>query len=213
MRLYLSLLVFLCLIGCQSSSETYAEITTDYGTMKVMLYDSTPKHKANFIKLIEEGFYDSLLFHRIIEGFMIQGGDPDSKDAPKDVILGKGGPGYTLPAEIGAPHFKGALAAARKPDNLNPERASSGSQFFIVHGKPIEPLQLGYIENEKAITYSEAQRQMYYELGGYPLLDGDYTVFGEIVQGLEVLEEIVQVQTDQYNRPVENIRMEVKIVK
>ncbi len=213
MRLHWLLFVVFSLVGCESNNKSYVEITTDFGTMKFMLYDSTPQHRDNFIKLTKEGFYDSLLFHRVIDGFMIQGGDPASKNAPKGEVLGKGGPGYTIPAEISAPHFKGTLAAARQPDNINPMRVSSGSQFFIVHGKSFDELQLGYIELEKGISYNEAQKELYREVGGYPLLDNEYTVFGEMVEGMEVLEKIVKVQTDRYKRPLEDVRMQIKIIE
>ena len=188
--------------------QTYALISTEYGDMKVKLYNTTPKHRDNFVKLAEEGFFDSLLFHRVIEHFMIQGGDPDSKNASPDQVLGAGGPGYTLPAEIGALHYKGALAAARLPDRGNPERNSSGSQFYIVDGQPVTEQNLQNIGKD----YTPEQKQRYLEVGGAPILDGDYTVFGEVVEGMDVIDKIAAVPTGKANRPTRDIRMTVKIV-
>ena len=162
---------------------TYAMVETEYGNMKLRLFNSTPGHRDNFIKLAKEGFYDDLLFHRVIDGFMIQGGDPDSKDAPSGKQLGMGGPGYTIPAEFGAPHISGALAAAR---NNNPQKESSGSQFYIVHGTPQTDQQLDNFQRRKGITYSPEQRKLYKEKGGTPQLDMEYTVYGELVEGYEV---------------------------
>lgn len=206
-------LLLLAVSSCNLDNTTYAEITTVYGTMKVKLYDSTPIHKENFIQLAKEGYYDSLLFHRVISGFMIQGGDPDSKNAPAGKQLGNGGPNYKLDAEIGAPHFKGALAAARQPDQVNPERQSSGSQFYIVHGRTFPAQQLDRIAASKGITYTEEQKALYTEIGGTPGLDMDYTVFGEVVEGLEVIDKIAAVSVDRLNRPIEDVKMSVKILK
>ncbi len=167
--------------------STLVLISTTMGNIKVRLYNETPLHRDNFIKLVNEGYYDSLLFHRVINNFMIQGGDPQSKHAPAGVMLGNGGPDYTIPAEIIADikHKKGALAAARMGDMVNPERASSGSQFYLV-------------QNDN----------------GTPHLDGSYTVFGETVEGLDVIDKIAQVRTDRYNRPLEDVRIiSMKIVK
>ncbi len=188
--------------------NTYALISTEYGDMKVKLYNTTPKHRDNFVKLAEEGFFDSLLFHRVIENFMIQGGDPDSKNAGPGQVLGAGGPGYTLPAEIGALHYKGALAAARLPDRGNPERNSSGSQFYIVDGQPVTEQNLQNLGK----NYTPEQQQRYLEVGGAPVLDGDYTVFGEVVEGMEVIDKIAAVPTGKANRPTQDIRMTVKII-
>lgn len=197
------------LTACSKDDHTYAEITTDFGTMKVMLYNTTPKHRDNFIKLAKEGYYDGLLFHRVINGFMIQGGDPDSKNAGPGQQLGMGGPGYQVDPEIGAPHLKGALAAAQAP---NPQKRSSGSQFYIVQGQPLTDDALNAMENRKGIKYSEAQRQLYKEIGGTPFLDNDYTVFGEIVEGMEIIDKIATVPTGDADRPVEDVRMTVKIL-
>lgn len=195
------------LVACDSDDSTYAKIETNLGTMKVKLYDSTPQHRDNFIKLVNEGFYDSLLFHRIIPKFMIQAGDPDSKYANSTKMLGGGGPGYTIPAEIGAPHFKGALSAARVQDRFNPERASSGSQFFIIHGEKQSDQDITNMEQSKNIQYTPEQRALYKEVGGYPFLDTEYTVFGEVVEGLEIIDQIVVLPTAGRSRPIEDVRI------
>ena len=202
----------LFLSSCGGDAYTYAEIDTDFGKMKVKLYNSTPQHRDNFIKLAKAGFYDGLLFHRVIKNFMIQGGDPDSKDAPSGKTLGMGGPGYTIPAEIGALHLKGALAAARTPDAGNPEKKSSGSQFYIVQGTPLTDAQLDAIEKRNHVSYSPEQRALYKQIGGRPDLDNLYTVYGEVVEGLDVIDKIAQVQTDQNNRPLKDVKMKVRIL-
>jgi peptidyl-prolyl cis-trans isomerase B (cyclophilin B) len=187
-------------------------IETDYGNMKIALYDSTPKHKENFLKLAKEGFYDGTLFHRVINGFMIQGGDPDSKGAPANKALGAGGPGYTIDAEIGAYHYKGTVAAARRGGPGNPEKKSSGSQFYIVQGKETNSAQLQQMAGSKGITYSAEDIAKYEELGGTPFLDNDYTVFGEIVEGMEVIDKIANVKTLPGDRPVEDVKMKVSVI-
>jgi cyclophilin family peptidyl-prolyl cis-trans isomerase len=250
----------------KKSSETMVSIKTDFGEIKVKLYDDTPKHKENFIKLINQWFYNDLLFHRVMINFMIQGGDPNSKNAEPNAMLGSGGPGYTIPAEILPNHFhkKGALAAARLGGPKNPGKESSGSQFYIVQGKV---LRLGEIDTmaiainsqrkellmreqfnlEKSkfdsmrekndqvgfnillaelrakvdstykegpqFSFTDEQRKVYSTIGGYPSLDGEYTVFGEVVEGLDVLDKIAAVKTNKANRPLEDIRMKVEIVK
>lgn len=203
------LILAACNNGGGEGGKTYAMVETDFGNMKIELYNSTPGHKANFIKLAKEGFYDGLLFHRIIDGFMIQGGDPDSKDAKPGQRLGGGGPGYTIPAEIGAPHFKGTLAAARTG---NPEKRSSGSQFYITHGSPLTDASIANYEKQKGIQYSEAQKAKYKELGGAPGLDMDYTVYGELVEGFDVLDKIAKVAKDGSDRPLDDVRMKVRIL-
>lgn len=203
--------IFLFLTSCEKG-PTYALISTEFGDIKVLLYDSTPRHKENFIKLVNERYYDGLLFHRIMQGFMIQGGDPDSRDAAPGVLLGNGGPDYTLEHEIGAPHIRGALAAARQPDAVNPEKRSSGSQFYIVDGKRVTERDLANFERMKKIKYNDAQRQLYLELGGSAVLDGEYTVFGEVVSGIEVVDEIAKKNKDGVNRPLEDIKMTIKIL-
>lgn len=208
MRIILfSILVILSFGGCKD--HDYVTIKTDVGSMRVMLLKSTPKHKENFRKLVDEGFYNDLLFHRVINGFMIQGGDPASHNASKDTALGSGGPGYTLAAEIGTPHFKGMLSAARQSDAVNPEKESSGSQFFIVQGQAVTDHDLNEIERTKGIQYSPAQREKYKKLGGAPTLDGDYTVFGEVVDGLDVIDKIAKVEVDGRDRPTKDIKMKI----
>jgi len=210
---FLSLLCFCFLMSCNSGSDkTYAMIETDFGNMKVELYNSTPKHKENFIKLASEGFYDGLLFHRIIDGFMIQGGDPESKDAPAQKRLGSGGPGYTLEAEIGAPHFKGVLAAARTGGASNPEKRSSGSQFYVVQGTVQTDSQLQNFERQKGITYNQTHKDKYKSIGGTPFLDMDYTAFGEVVEGMEVIDKIAKVATAPGDRPLEDVKMKIRIL-
>ncbi len=203
-----SLLIFLA--SCNQDQNKYVTISTEFGDMTVMLYNSTPKHRDNFLSLVEQGYYDSLLFHRVIPGFMIQGGDPDSKNAKPLQRLGMGGPGYRIDAEIGAPHFKGVLAAAT---DGNPQKASAGSQFYLVHGRAVDDAMLDQVEQQKGIEYSPEQRALYKEIGGYPPLDNDYTVFGEVVEGLQVIDQIVMVDKDYNNRPVKNIRMTIKMGK
>ncbi|MDR0940796.1 MAG: peptidylprolyl isomerase [Bacteroidales bacterium] len=177
--------------------EIQLEIYTNYGVMTVKLYNETPLHRDNFVKLATEGFYDSLLFHRVIQGFMIQAGDPNSKHAPAGKMLGTGGPGYTVPAEFNSNliHKKGALAAARMGDHVNPQKASSGSQFYIVQGRPTAVGQ----------NYSAEQREIYKTIGGTPFLDGQYTVFGEVIKGQEVIDAIASVPTQPGDRPVNDV--------
>ncbi|MFQ5447611.1 MAG: peptidylprolyl isomerase [Saprospiraceae bacterium] len=201
------------LAGCQRGGDAIALIETDMGNIKVKLYNSTPKHKANFIKLAKEGFYDGTLFHRVMPGFMIQGGDPDSKTAQPGQRLGQGGPGYQIDPEIGAPHFRGALAAARMPDQVNPGKKSSGSQFYIVQAGPVQAAQLDQIEQMKGIKYTPEQRKIYTEQGGTPFLDQDYTVFGEVLEGMDVVDKIANVPRDAADRPNTDIKMKVKMLK
>ncbi len=200
----------LLLDSCTGQKNTEAIIETSFGNITVMLYNTTPKHRDNFIKLAEAGFYDSLMFHRVINAFMIQGGDPDSRNAGPDARLGMGGPGYQIEAEIGAPHLRGALAAAR---NQNPQKMSSGSQFYLVQGQKVSDEYLDEIERSRNIRYSKEQRELYKEIGGTPFLDNDYTVFGEIVDGFDVLEKIASVPTGPNDRPKEDVRMKVRILK
>ncbi|MDE6193755.1 MAG: peptidylprolyl isomerase [Muribaculaceae bacterium] len=234
------------------------DIATTAGPIKIRLYDDTPLHRDNFLKLAKEGYYDGVLFHRVINEFMVQTGDPESKEAPKGAMLGSGGPGYTVPAEIVYPkhyHKYGALAAARTGDEMNPERKSSGSQFYIVTGKTYTPQQLSRMEqasvqkqlqsyfmelqrqnmdtirqlrlakdtvglenlrqelikqteaNVKPVTMTEEQVRDYTTIGGTPHLDGQYTVFGEVLEGMETVEKIQKAETDGRDRPVEDIRI------
>ncbi|MDR1780705.1 MAG: peptidylprolyl isomerase [Tannerella sp.] len=197
-------------------SETLVEIATSKGKIKVKLYNDTPLHRDNFIKLVNEHRYDGLLFHRVISQFMIQAGDITSKDAPMDQKLGDGDPGYTIPAEIVFPkyfHTRGKLCAARTGDDLNPERASSGTQFYIVTGKYFTDRELNRMEEERNIKFTPEQREAYKMQGGAPHLDGAYTVFGEVVKGMNVVEKIQFVPTNQDDRPLKNIKIKkMKIV-
>ena len=209
LKYFVLLLCTVFIMSCNNDSVSYVTIKTEYGNIKVELYNSTPIHKKNFLKLVKEGYYKDLLFHRVMNEFMIQGGDPNSRDAKPGQRLGNGGPDYKLDAEFGAPHFKGCLAAARQPDNVNPKKQSSGSQFYLVHGKVLSDAELDFFENQKGIKYNAAQREKYKTIGGTPGLDNEYTVFGEVVEGLEVIDKIAQEQVDQANRPLKDIRMDI----
>lgn len=241
--------------GGKSKWDYVVTIQTSEGEMKLILFDETPNHKANFLKLIKQGFYDSLTFHRVMKNFMVQGGDPNSKLGLNAARLGNGGPGYTVPAEFRSRlfHHKGALAAARQPDQVNPHRASSGSQFYIVQGEKLEekrlkpfntmimrdalrkikrgtPLAdtLGLAMNqgreafeqklvslkdeiEEAtgfkIVVPQERLDAYTTVGGAPHLDDQYTVFGQVIVGLEVVDKIAEVETGRENRPNEPVWM------
>ncbi|BDS12958.1 peptidylprolyl isomerase [Aureispira anguillae] len=191
------------------------EMETKFGTMKIELFFDAEGHRANFLKLAKQNYYDSLMFHRVIKNFMAQGGDPTSRTAKKGQRLGSGGPNYKQDAEIGQHyyHIKGALAAARQPDQLNPDKQSSGSQFYIVHGSSVSPGQLDKNEREYDIIYTEEQRKLYYKLGGAPQLDMEYTVFGRVYEGFEVIDSICYKETDAYARPKEDIRVKVRVIR
>jgi len=243
-----------------NNTEIQVELKTSLGDIVVKLYNETPQHRDNFVKLVKEGYYNGVLFHRVIKDFMVQTGDGNSKTATKDQMLGNGDPGYTIPAESVYPqyfHKKGALAAARTGDQVNPERRSSGSQFYIVTGKTYGESELQMMEenlsykkkqaifNELAMKHRDEimamqqsgdqaglsklqqeliplmeevyaknpakltaeQRQAYSTIGGTPHLDGEYTVFGEVVSGLDVVDKIQNVQTGAYDRPVEDVKI------
>lgn len=181
-------------------------IQTSMGDIKIALYNETPQHRDNFIKLVKESYYDGVLFHRIIKGFMIQTGDPDSKTAKKDQRLGMGGPSYRIPAEFVPTlyHKRGAVAAAR--DN-NPAKASSGSQFYIVDGDVFSADKLNMIAQRTGKTFTAEQQHIYTTIGGAPFLDGDYTVFGEVVSGMEVVDKIAAQEKDGNDRPLEDIKI------
>lgn len=241
---------------------TRLKIKTSEGDIIIRLYDETPKHRDNFLKLAKEGYYNGTLFHRVIKDFMIQGGDPNSKNAPKGKVLGTGGPDYTIPAEFIYPqlfHKRGALSAARTGDEVNPERASSGSQFYIVWGKIYKSTELKQLERPMGIqqeqdvfnqlakqhhdeimnlrhnrdhvglqtlqnklieetkekcksqgkpTFTPEQNEAYTTLGGTPFLDNQYTVFGEVEEGLDIVGRIQNCQTDRNDRPSEDVRIE-----
>lgn len=243
-----------------NKNDVIVNISTTMGDIKVLLYGDTPKHRDNFIKLVNEGFYNGTLFHRVINEFMVQAGDPESKGAPAAKRLGTGGPGYNIEAEIVYPehfHKRGALAAARQGDNVNPERKSSGSQFYIVTGKAYSEAQLAQMEKQMqmmkqqeifnrlaserrdtimqlrrnndhagiqklqeeliALTeaeaaknpakFTDAQKKAYSEAGGTPHLDGQYTVFGEVLEGLDVVEKIEKVPTMPGDRPKDDVKI------
>jgi cyclophilin family peptidyl-prolyl cis-trans isomerase len=268
------LLTLVMLLGsCKPAEEKSHEIliTTSYGDIRIKLFDKTPKHRDNFLKLAKEGYFDNTLFHRVIEHFMIQGGDPDSKNAKPGVLLGNGGPAYTIPAEIVPEyiHKRGVLAAARESDDVNPLKASSGSQFYIVQGKVfdengfkavevkvakrtkqnilytilhkpennmalnafeqftkqndsahLEQLIAGFTKEIEA-TYAQKppfrlnaeQKKVYSTIGGTPHLDGAYTVFGEVIDGMDVVDKIAAVKTDTNDRPVVNIPMHIIVIR
>ncbi len=192
------------------------KLETTAGTIIISLYNETPLHRDNFLKLTREGYYDGLLFHRVIKNFMIQGGDPDSRNAAPGKTLGEGGPGYTIPAEFDVPrhyHLRGTVAAAREGDHVNPERRSSGSQFYIVWGERFATHILNDIaEDVYEQTNGETQitKEMlkaYHKIGGTPHLDGQYTVFGEVIMGLEVVDAIQSVRTNYDDRPLEDVQI------
>lgn len=217
MKRFLILLIISVLtqsVWAAKPKNEYVEIRTDFGTCIVRLYNETPLHRDNFIKLVKNKFYNGLLFHRVIENFMIQGGDPDSRNAEKGEILGNGEVGYTIPAEFQDSlfHKKGALAAARDD---NGEKASSGSQFYLVHGKvftddELNRLEEGRLEGRKI---SEEQREVYKSIGGVPYLDQNYTVFGEVVKGINIIDDIAVLATDEMDRPVVDQKMEIRLLK
>ena len=249
------------------ASDVLVEMTTTEGPVKLRLYGDTPLHLENFVKLAREGYYDWVLFHRVIKDFMVQTGDPDSRDAVAGKLLGMGGPGYTVPAEIRYPryfHRRGALAAARQADSINPERSSSGSQFYIVTGQKftrgqLDKMEMDLIRNQKQaiinsllaanrdtimtlrrnrdqaglqelqdklnaearkiaseteLGFSPAQVSAYTTVGGAPHLDGQYTVFGCVEEGYDVIDRIQQCEVDRNNRPVEDIKVvSVKVLE
>lgn len=195
--------------------ETLVQIDTDMGKIKVKLFNDTPQHRDNFIKNVKEKRYDGLLFHRVIKQFMIQGGDIDSKDAPMDKHLGDGDPGYTIPAEIVYPkyfHKRGMLCAARTSDDENPERASSGTQFYIVTGKFYTEMELDKMEKNDNKTFTPEERQAYMLEGGAPHLDNKYTIFGEVVKGIKVVDKIQFVETNEDDRPLKNIKIKTMTI-
>jgi cyclophilin family peptidyl-prolyl cis-trans isomerase len=198
----------------QKVKKEVAVIETKLGKIILTFYENdAPKHVANFKKLAREGFYNGTTFHRVIQNFMIQGGDPNSKDTDPNND-GQGGPGYTIPAEIKRFHKRGALAAARMGDQVNPQKASSGSQFYIVQNGPIPLEQLRELEmslrmhGKLMFSFTQEQIDIYTSIGGTPFLDGEYTVYGEVVSGLEVMDKIAGVNVDQRSRPLENVVMD-----
>ena len=199
------ILAALVLVGltCQAQKnntekETVVVIKTNMGTIKAKVYNDTPLHRDNFIKLVNEGWYNGSPFHRVIKDFMIQGGQNAN---------GQLDPGYTIPAEFKDNHFhkKGALAAARQPDQVNPKKASSGSQFYIVQGKVYDERTIDMFEARMGKVFSARQRQAYQTVGGTPHLDGDYTVFGEVIEGLDVVDKIAAVETGRMDVPIKPV--------
>lgn len=200
-------------VGNANLPGTRVKISTDSGIMIIRLYDETPLHRDNFIKLAKAGFFDSLLFHRVIPEFMIQGGDPTSKNATEGSFLGSGGDNMErIPAEFNPNliHKKAVLAAAR--DN-NPEKKSSACQFYLVEGKKLSDIELEQIEQRIGIKYSEEQKNIYKTIGGTPFLDGNYTVFGETESGIEVIDKIANMARDKNNRPLTDIRMKIEVLQ
>jgi len=215
------LLLFICTCSMLSvfaakRKNQYIRIKTEFGECIVKLYNETPLHRDNFLKLAKEGYYNGTLFHRVIKDFMIQGGDPDSRNAKPDSLLGEGGPKYTIQAEFRDSlfHKKGVLAAAREGDNVNPKKESSGSQFYLVQGKVFTDEQLNSVE-EKRLKFKipEWQRQVYKTIGGTPHLDRNYTVYGEIVVGLDMVDKIAALLTDKNNRPKKDVKLDIIILK
>ena len=209
-------LMMLAAVSCQKKEEVVVMETTE-GTIVLKLYDQTPLHRDNFRSLVAEGAFDSLLFHRVIQDFMIQGGDPDSKYAEPGVLLGEGDRDYTVPAEFrledGIFHRRGVLAGAREGDNVNPEQRSSAMQFYIVWGKIFDDAGLDKVQERLdnrtggRVKLTPEMREVYKTVGGTPHLDGQYTVFGEVVSGLDVVDAIQRVPTDEHDRPLTDVRI------
>ena len=205
---FLFLIVLLAALQSNAQRKDYLlTLKTNKGVAHMVLYDETPLHKANFLKLVNEHYYDSLLFHRVIEKFMIQGGDPNSKNAKEGAKLGSGGgnlekiPFEFTPTRV---HKKGALAAAR---DGNPEKKSNAVQFYIVHGRKLSDEEVSKVEKSNSITYTNQQRLDYISIGGTPSLDNKYTVFGEVIDNLKLIDEIATVEKDENDRPREDIKM------
>ncbi len=224
-RIFLFTLLFTALIALNSCSifkgaggkkEQKVLIQTDFGNITLKLYNDTPNHRDNFIKLVKEGVYDGTLFHRVIPEFMIQGGDPESKNAKAGESLGKGDLGYKQPAEFTTTHIhkRGAIAAARQGDRANPKKESSASQFYIVVGKKVRTKDLERQEKKYDFKYTEEQIATYKEVGGTPFLDQSYTVFGEVIEGMDVVDKITAVRRNKSDRPDKDVKMNsVKLIK
>ena len=222
-KIYFWSLLILVLASCSAVKQQKVRLYTTEGNIDLLLYDDTPKHRDNFIKLVKEHRYDSLLFHRVIKDFMIQGGDPDSKYARKGEMLGEGDLGYRIDAEIMPErhiHRRGVLAAAREGDDVNPAMVSSASQFYIVWGKiyTSEELQrykeVYEVRMGRPMNLTPEQEAVYTSVGGTPHLDGAYTVFGEVVEGLDVVDRIQRVRCDRNDRPLKDVRIiKVELIK
>lgn len=204
-------LFFLLVGGCflHTSAQNKVFIQTTEGNIIVKLYDETPQHRNSFLSLVAKSYYDSTLFHRVIKSFMIQGGDPESRNASMKKVFSDGGPGYSIPAEINEKfiHKKGALAAARQADNYNSTKKSNGSQFYIIQGRKYPRAYLDKTKNDKKLPYTEEQKIIYETIGGSPHLDGGYTIFGEVIAGLDVVDRIANAETNGKDRPNVNIRI------
>jgi len=210
--IFIFYLLIIMTTSCQSNAQTYT-IETNLGNIRVKLYENTPLHRENFEKAVEKQLYDSVLFHRIIRGFMIQSGDPTTKpDSYPDSLRHE--PPYTVPAEFVAEYYhkKGALAAARVGDAANPEKRSSPTQFYIVQGRTFSDEELNQIEENLHLQLSETQRGIYKTIGGTPFLDQNYTVFGEVIKGMEVVDAIASVPTGPRDFPLKEVRI-LRIVK
>lgn len=210
--LFLALIFPLAIFGAKPKHR-YVKITTNKGECIIMLYNETPLHRDNFIKLTKAHFFNGTLFHRVIKGFMIQGGDPASKSSD---TAGNGGPLYTIPAEFSDNlfHKRGVIAAAREGDDINPQKESSGSQFYLVQGKTYNDQQLDIIEKSRVKrAIPPYQRQIYKTLGGTPFLDNNYTVFGEIVKGIAMIDAIATQPTDKADKPLTDIKMTITLLK
>ena len=205
-----ALLMTTTMCSAKNNSEAKVRLETSYGNIVIKLYAETPLHRDNFLKLVDEGFYNGVLFHRVIADFMIQTGDPNSKNAQQGQALGAGDVGYKISAEFVYPqyyHKRGALAAARQGDQINPEKKSSGCQFYIVQGRVFSNEELDMLQNNMRRQFTEQQRRDYTSIGGTPHLDGEYTVFGEVVEGLDVVEKISKTRTGSMDRPLEDIKI------
>lgn len=203
----------------KKEKRSVVRLETSMGVIRIALFDDTPLHRDNFLKLCEEGFYDGLLFHRVIRDFMVQTGDSASRHALPGQPLGEGDAGYTLPAEILLPyyyHLRGAVAAAREGDDVNPGMRSSGSQFYIVWGRSWAPKDIKEQRAalaEKGIEMTAEMRDAYEQYGGSPHLDGQYTVFGEVLEGMDVVRRMQQVPTDSLDRPIDDVRIGRAVVE
>jgi len=212
MKNIILLLLTAALVNTVYSQTFYPKVKleTSAGDITIELYDNTPMHGDNFTKLINEGYYNNQLFHRVIKDFMIQAGDPDSKHAQAGEMLGRGGPDYTIPAEFVKEYYhkRGALAAARQPDHTNPAKESSGSQFYIVHGRTFNETELkAFVQRGMHMPFTDEQIEVYSTQGGSPHLDYEYTVFAEVIEGMEVIDKIANKPVDKNNRPLDDVRI------
>lgn len=223
MKNYFYLVFLAFLVSCsvsknaknKSPQNEYIKIETDSGMMVAKLYSKTPLTTNNFVKLVKKHFYDGLLFHRVEKAFMIQGGDPDSRHAKAGQILGNGSLKYTIPAEFDTSlfHEKGAMAMARETDDINPKKASSATQFYIVEGRTFSDAEMNRIEDQFHIKIPEGHREIYKTIGGAPFLDMNYTIFGQVISGLDVIDKIANATKDRNDRPLHDIKMKITLLK